>query len=151
MSLDATFWIDSPATPADMQRRLAAVPDFSPLDPIKPGPRLSASGLIITIFPTKAPTGYLEDAGIAARLSLSFENSDKTRVADWTRNVFRAVAALMTSETGDALLIYAPDYPVLLRKSGDLLLDERRSFWSESASILPLLPAAHRFGRIPLS
>jgi len=151
MSLDATFWIDSPSPAADIARRLAALPDFSALDSVKAGPRLAAPGLLVTVFPTKGPSGYLEDAGISAQITLAFDNSDKSRTVEWTRNLFRAVAALLESESGDALLIYAPDYPTLLRKDGDLLLDKRRSFWGDGTDILSLLPAPHRLGLIPIS
>jgi hypothetical protein len=151
MALDATFWIDTPDSPADIQALLVTQCGFLTIDDLGAAKRATGEGIVAFVSAEKTDGGYLEDAGIRARRKIYFSCSDKDNSAEWTRNVFRAVNALLHAFGGDALLIYAPDYPTLLRKKGDLVLDERRGLWSLDVEpqILPLIDLPFRFGIIP--
>jgi len=150
MSLEATFWIDSALKPAELQQLLVRT-GFAALPQERKFLSAGSDGILMLISQNLSASDYLEEAGIAANLQVHFICTDKEASKTWTENVFRAVGALLREQEGDALLIYAPDYPALLRKSGELILDERRSFWSVETGLMSYLPSPSRLGIIPLS
>lgn len=151
MALDASFWIDAPDSPADIQALLVTHCGFAAIDDLGAAKCATGAGILVFVSAEKTDEGCLEDAGIRARRKIYFSCSDKAHSAEWTRNVFRAVNTLLRAFEGDALLIYAPDNPTLLRKEGDLILDERRGLWGADIEpqILPLIDLPFRFGIIP--
>jgi hypothetical protein len=153
MSLDSSFWIDAPgATPATAQALLLHTGFFGRLDDLQRHKRLLAPGCIVTITVPLPPQFTLQDAGITATLNLIFANSDKDETKSWTLNTMRAVLSLLHAYPGDALLLYSTGAPALLRKRGDLLLDQRCGLWQPEVEphVLQMVDLPHRFGVIPL-
>src|SRR4051812_24882354 len=130
MSLDSSFWLDAPgATPASAHALLLNTGAFEHLDVVQKRKRLSAAGCIVTLSVPLPPQFTLQDVGIAATLHLLFANVDKDDTASWTLNTMRAVVCLLHAYPGDAMLLYSTGSPALLRKHGDLMLDQRCGLW----------------------
>ena len=153
MSLDSSFWIDAPeVTPSDAQALLFNTGLFARLSDTQTRKQLAADGCIVTIALPSAPQFMLQDAGISATLHLFFANSDKNETKAWTWNTMRAVMCLLHAYSGDALLLYSSGVPAMLRKGGELILDDRCGLWHPGVEpqVLAMVDLPHRRGVIPL-
>lgn len=153
MSLDSSLYLDATLGPENVRTCLLQTGYFAAAPDFEKGLRLTAEGTLVTIFHRSPMMGPFEDAGIEARRHLFFANSDKENTAAWTLNTVRAVACLLERSEGDALFLYCSDSPALLRKAGELILDERCGLWQRGVEpdVLPLIELPYRFGIIPVT
>ena len=152
MSLVNRFYIDTARSRADVQETLLKLPHFVYEADFEHLKSLRAPGLFINIYNLDFERGVTRQAGIEARIGVSFNRSGVNAADTWEESTVRAVLALLHACSGDALLMYCSDTPVLLRKDGKLILDKRTDLWELVGNdLLGLVDLPYEFGVIPVS